>query len=401
MVRKLTNIDNHHFKEFITNIAKLHFLIRLMYDYNVFFPAKIVYSQRDYFFLRFEFYYNIFIYFISLVSAVWGLIRHLPAINTNTDKLIFFKHVWYKESKSYFLSNLHLIKVPKINNKIPFRFIFLLLEHTLKDYRALFCYELGLYAEHRFKFQNLFNIKTEFKVVFQEYHSKYRDELFFENKYKPYLLRLRDMIYRLDNLLQFKNQVLNYLDQRKFNLFIKLRNFINNFLQKYVPIIGVFFFREWQLNILFFFHLLRRTKNLSKARQFFNEKYISGSRDPSVYVFEIKMKQLLSWKTFLLFDFIINESWNRNYRKRYKKAGKIVKIIRTYRFIKKLVVWNFKIFKRMVVLFFWFFAILHFIKFVDFFIEFHFLTEERVFFLISDYLQKKYKEIYDFFFTFP
>jgi len=395
MVRKVTNLDNHNFQEFITNIDKLHFLIKLMYDFNVFFPAKLVYSQRDYFFLRFEFYYNSVIYFLSLVSSVWG-ISHLPS--TNTDELLVFKHVWYKESKYYFLLNLHLIKVPKINSKIPFRFIFLLLEHTLQDYRALF--SQGLRGESRFKFQNLFNIKTEFKVVFQEYHSKYKDELFFENKYKPYVIRLREILYRFDNLSQLKNKIFNYFDQKILNIFIKLRNFINNHLQKYLPVIGVFFLYEWQLNILFFSYLLLKTKNILKTIQFFNEKYISGSREPKVYLFEIKMKQLLSWKTFLLFRFIINESWNRSFRKRYRKAGKFVKIIRTYRFIKKLVVWNFKIFKRMFLLFFWFFATLHFIACVDYFIEFHFITEERVFFLIYDYLQKKYKEIYDFFFTF-
>lgn len=400
MVRKITNIDNHDFQEFITNIDKLHFLIKLMYDFNVFFPAKIVYSLRDYFFLRFEFYYNSFVYFMSLVSSVWG-ISNLPS--TNTDKLIFFKHVRYLESKFYFLSNLYLIKVPKINRKMPFRFIFLLLEHTLKDYRAFFSQGSRVNAKinkYKFKFQNLFNIKTEFKVVFQEYHSKYTDELFFEKKYKPYLLRFKDMIYELDNLSQLKKKFYNYLDQRKFNIFIKLRNFINNFLQKYFPIIDVFAFYEWQLNFLFFSFLLKKTKSLAKTIQFFNEKYVSVAREPLVRLFDIQIKFWLSWRTYLVFDSIINESSNRNFRKRYKRAGKIVKIIRTYRFIKKLVVWNFKIFKHMFLLFFWFFAILHLIEFIDYFIEFHFLTEERVFFLIYEYLQRKYKAIYDFFFTF-
>ena len=50
--------------------------------------------------------------------------------------------------------------------------------------------------------------------------------------------------------------------------------------------------------------------------------------------------------------------------------------------------------------FFWFYFTLHLIDCVDYFIEFHFITEERVFFLIYEYLKRKYKEIYDFFFTF-
>lgn len=396
MVRKITNLDNHNFKEFITNTDKLYFLIKLMYDRNIFFPAQIVYSLRDYFFLRFEFYYNSFSYFFSLVVSVWR-ISHLPS--TNTDKLIYFKHVWYVEPKFYSLLNLHLIKVPEIKNKTPFRFVFLFLEDTLKDYRVWF--SQGLEATYRFKFQKIFNIKTEFNVVFREYHSKYTDELFFENKHKQYFPMLINMIYSVDNLSQFKNKFLNYFDQRKYNFFIRLRNSMNNFLQKYLPIIGVFFFSRWQLKLVFFSSLLINTKSLIKSIYFYNkEKYVSGSRDDSVYWNEIQMKLLLSWEVFLLFRFIVNESSNRNFRKRYKRTAKIVNIIRTYRFIKKLVIWNFKIFKRMFNLFFWFFTMLHFILLVDYFIEFHFLTEERVFVLIYEYLQKKYKEIYDFFFTF-
>jgi hypothetical protein len=396
MVRKITNLDNHNFKEFITNTDQLYFLIKLMYDRNVFFPAQIVYSLRDYFFLRFEFYYNSLSYFVSLVISVWR-ISHFPSMNT--DELIYFRHVWYKKSKFYFLLDLHLIKAPKINNKIPFRFIFLLLEHTFKDYRVFF--SQGLQATYRFKFQKLFNIKTEFGVVFQEYHSKYKDELFFENKYKPYLPMLKNMLHSFDNLVKFKNNFLDYFNQRKFNIFIKFRNFMNNFLQKYLPVIGVFYFYRWQLNLLFFFSLLLNTKSLIKSIHLFNKgKYISGSRESSVYWYEIQTKLLLSWEVFILFRFIVNESSNRNFRRRYRRAAKIVRIIRIYRFIKKLVVWNFKIFKRMFNLFFWFFAMLHFISLVDYFIEYHFLTEERTFVLIYKYLQKKYKEIYDFFFTF-
>ena len=37
---------------------------------------------------------------------------------------------------------------------------------------------------------------NNYNIVFKEYHSKFRDELHFENKYKPYLFKLTNMVYK-------------------------------------------------------------------------------------------------------------------------------------------------------------------------------------------------------------
>ena len=399
MVRRITNLDNHNLRVFFTNADQLHFLIRLYINYNAFFPAQIVYLLRDCFFLRFEFYYNCFSYFFSLVISVW----HISDFTSkNTDELIFFKHVWYLEQNHfYFLNNIYFRKVPKINKKITFRFIFLLLEHSVIDYRALF--RKCIHNECMFKFQKLFKIEQEYAVVFREYHSKYRDELFFEHKYRPYLPRLKNMIFNFDNLSKLKKPFFNYFEQRKYNAFIDTRNFFNNHIQRFLPLIGVFKFYEWQLKFLYFYLVLIKTKNIIKSIYIFSiykKKFIYGAREPLVGLFDLKLKNLLFIRNFILFRFIVNESSCRNRKKRHRKIAKFVKIVRVYRCIKKRVVWSFRICKRMFNLFFWFFFTLHLIACIDYFIEFHFLTEERVFILLYEYFEKKYKEIYDFFFTF-
>ena len=406
MIRKIANLDNHHLRIFFANTDQLSFLIKLYIDFNIFFPAQVVYMLRDYFFLRFEFYYNSFSYFVSLIVSVW---RISDLSFKNIDEFIFFKYVLYNDPKLYSLSKVHNLLAPKMNPKFPLRFIFLLLQHTLQDYRIWFKH--GIY---RFRFQKFFKITTEYNIVFREYHSKYRDELFFEKIFEsPFRLTKiiqtaeniiinTGIIYnnKFDTFLLLKKRSLNYLKQSIFLIFIKIRNFLNLLFQTFIPLIGVFFLYEWQLKFLFFISLLIRTKSLIDSIFLYKQKYVSGMREPRLLLVEKKLKRWLSWETFLLFRFIVHESSSRNFQRRYKKVKKIVKIIINYRFIKKTVIWNFKIFKRMFNFFFWFYFTLHLIDCVDYFIEFHFITEERVFFLIYEYLKRKYKEIYDFFFTF-
>ena len=76
MIRKITNLDNHHLRDFFTNPEKLCFLIQLMYNYNFFFPAKVIYMLRDFFILRFEFYYNSFS--VNVYSLTTFLIKGKP-----------------------------------------------------------------------------------------------------------------------------------------------------------------------------------------------------------------------------------------------------------------------------------------------------------------------------------
>jgi len=402
MVRKIKNIDNHHLRKFFKNIDEFAFLIKITYNYNYFFPVNIVYHCRDFFFLRFFFYYNNFVYFVSLISSFW---RVSELQHKSIDNFIFLKHIWYKQSKFFCLDNLHFIQQPLINKKIPFRFIFLLLNFTNLDYRTWFA--KGLQNKCRFKFQKLFNIYTEFTIVFRDYHSKYKDELYFERKYESYLPLLKKKFFMFDNLEKFKQSFLDYFKQRKFLIFIKIRNFFNKFLQTFLPAIGVFKFSEKQLTFIYLLSLLLRMNSVVKSYFFYKDKIflskknsIAMSREPLVVLFEVKLKKYLSFKTFLMFRFIINESSDQNIKRRYRKATKILRVIRTYRFIKKLVIWNFKIFKRMFNLLLWWVIMMHFIECLDYFIEFHIFTDERVFILIYGFLKRKYQEVYDFFFTF-
>ena len=174
-----------------------------------------------------------------------------------------------------------------------------------------------------------------------------------------------------------------------------------------MPAIGVFKFSEKQLTFIYLLSLLLRMDSVVKSYFFYKDKIflskknsIAMSREPLVVLFEVKLKKYLSFKTFLMFRFIINESSDQNIKRRYRKATKILRVIRTYRFIKKLVIWNFKIFKRMFNLLLWWVIMMHFIECLDYFIEFHIFTDERVFILIYGFLKRKYQEVYDFFFTF-
>ena len=102
------------------------------------------------------------------------------------------------------------------------------------DYRALF--RKCIHNACMFKFQKLFKIEQEYSVVFREYHSKYRDELFFEHKYRPYLPRLKNMIFNFDKLSKLKKPFFNYFVILRFSPCHQgIRNNQNiclNFLQK-------------------------------------------------------------------------------------------------------------------------------------------------------------------------
>ena len=307
MIRKITNLDNHHLRDFFTNPEKLCFLIQLMYNYNFFFPAKVIYMLRDFFILRFEFYYNSFSYFFSLVVSVW---RISDLSFKNIDELITFKHVGYKRDKLYFLSPFYYnIPAPKFNTRFPSRFIFLLLQHTVHDYRVWFKH--GIY---RFRLQKFFKITTEYNIVFKEYHSKFRDELHFENKYKPYLFKLTNMVYKhkLNDFSLLKKKSLIYLEHKKLMSFIKIRNFFNitllfmPFMLPF-PFISSFCFSERQLKFLFFILLIIKTRSLVDSIFLSNQLYVSGLRERyecSVHLLQKQLKRWLSWKTFLVFNFI-------------------------------------------------------------------------------------------------